>query len=348
MIMLLIKKFFHDPICYLEITIKKFITWINKNETIVFEKTPNTDLNFILSFFERTLSTLKNIKDEFLHGKEIKSEVDLGKEIQGRMLEKTLTTIPSINMIIKSKAAGEIWWDSYDIIRQDDNYYIYVWDATGHGVWAGFIMVMVNALMSGFAQIYKSWHDILSKTNEILKPRVKSNLLMSLLLMRWNEKEKRIFMTWAGHEYLIVYKHSVNKTFKIKSWWVALGMLKDIKKMIKEQEIKFEKNDIIVLYSDGVTEAINTPAKNGTETLFWEERLMNAITNAPNVDGKAYKSARSVFNNITIELSKFMGYKHAQLDDITLAVGHYKGDDYDENLDFPEEIEKDFITEWTW
>jgi hypothetical protein len=75
---------------------------------------------------------------------------------------------------------------------------------------------------------------------------------------------------------------------------------------------------------------------------------MNAITNAPNVDGKAYKSARSVFNNITIELSKFMGYKHAQLDDITLAVGHYKGDDYDENLDFPEEIEKDFITEWTW
>jgi serine phosphatase RsbU (regulator of sigma subunit) len=45
-------------------------------------------------------------------------------------------------------------------------------------------------------------------------------------------------------------------------------MLKDIKKMIKEQEIKFEKNDIIVLYSDGVTEAINTPAKNGTETLF--------------------------------------------------------------------------------
>ena len=78
-------------------------------------------------------------------------------------------------------------------------------------------MVMVNALMCGFAQIYKSGHDILAQTNSILKPRVKANLLMSLLLVRWNEAEKRIFMTGAGHEYLIVYKHSVNKTFKIKS-----------------------------------------------------------------------------------------------------------------------------------
>jgi hypothetical protein len=58
-------------------------------------------------------------------------------------------------------------------------------------------MIMVNALISGFAKIFKSGADILSKTNEILKPRVKANLLMSLLLVRWNEKEKRVFMTGA-------------------------------------------------------------------------------------------------------------------------------------------------------
>ena len=75
---------------------------------------------------------------------------------------------------------------------------------------------------------------------------------------------------------------------------------------------------------------------------------MNAVTMAPNIDGKNYKSARSVFNNITIELSKFMGYKPTQLDDITLAVGHYKGDDFDGSLDFSAEIGKDFITEWNW
>ena len=45
-------------------------------------------------------------------------------------------------------------------------------------------------------------------------------------------------------------------------------MTKDIHKVIKEQEIKFEKNDIIVLYSDGITEAINKSKKDGTESLF--------------------------------------------------------------------------------
>jgi hypothetical protein len=58
-------------------------------------------------------------------------------------------------------------------------------------------MIMVNALISGFAKVFKHGHTILAKTNEVLKPRVKANLLMSLLMVRWNEQEKRLFMTGA-------------------------------------------------------------------------------------------------------------------------------------------------------
>jgi hypothetical protein len=42
----------------------------------------NGNINYILTFFNRTISTLKNIKEEFLQGKEIKGEVELAKEIQ--------------------------------------------------------------------------------------------------------------------------------------------------------------------------------------------------------------------------------------------------------------------------
>ena len=59
--------------------------------------------------------------------------------------------------IVKSKPAWEIGWDSVMILlMNEDNYYIYVWDATGHWVWAWFIMIMVNALVSWFAKVYKS------------------------------------------------------------------------------------------------------------------------------------------------------------------------------------------------
>jgi len=347
-IMFLIKKFFHDPIKKLEFTIKSFLVWNLKDSNINFKKTLNPHLNYALSFFAKTLNTLKHIKDEFIHGKEIKWEVEIGKEIQWKMLTKKLIDVPGLDVIVKSKPAGEIGWDSYDIIKQWENYYIYVADATGHGVWAWFIMIMVNALISWFSKVFKSWAEIVVKTNEILKPRVKANLLMSLLLIRWDSKEKRLFMTWAGHEYLMIYKHSENKTYKIKSGWVALWMTKDISKIIKEKELKFEENDIIVLYSDWITEAINKSQKDWTEEMFLESRLENAITNAPNISGKKCKSARSVFNNITIDLSKFMWYNHVQLDDVTLAVIHNKSKEFNPELDFNEVIWKDFITEWNW
>jgi serine phosphatase RsbU (regulator of sigma subunit) len=171
---------------------------------------------------------------------------------------------------------------------------------------------------------------------------------MSLLLIRWDEKAKRVFMTGAWHEYLMIYKHKQNKTFKIKSGWVALGMIQNISKLLKEKEIRFEPNDIIVLYSDWITEAINKTKKDGSEEMFWEERLIESINNAPIVDNQKYKSARSVFNNITIDLSQFMWYKHSQFDDITLAVLHYKDQDFSKVNNFSEEIKEDFITEWNW
>jgi len=347
-IMYIVKKLFHDPIIKLEYIIKSFYVWELKNTKLEFKKTMNPHLNYALEFFARTLNTLKNIKSEFIHGKEIKWEVELGKEIQWKMLTKKLIEVPGLDVIVKSKPAWEIGWDSYDIIKEWENYYIYVWDATGHWVWAWFIMIMVNALISWFTKVFTSWANILAKTNEILKPRVKANLLMSLLLVRWDEKEKRIFMTWAWHEYLMIYKHKQQKTFKIKSGWVALWMIKDISKLLKEQEIKFEENDIIILYSDWITEAINKQSKDGTEEMFLEDRLMETINKSPKVTDKNYMSARSVFNNITIELSKFMWYKHAQLDDVTLAVIHYKWKDFDKTKDFPENIKEEYITEWNW
>ncbi len=59
------------------------------------------------------------------------------------------------------------------------------------------------------------------------------------------------------------------------------------------------------------------------------------------------KTAQGVFNNITIELSRFMGYGHRQFDDITLIVLHYKGTKVIEANVSPA-ISKEFITEWNW
>lgn len=340
--------FYDNPIKHLEYTIKKFLIGSLKDSEIKMQKTSNPHLNYILLFFTKTLGTLKNIKSEFLHGKEIKSEVNLAGEIQWKLLWKKIPKVPKLQIIAKSTPAGEIGWDSYDVITQWNNHYIYVWDATWHGVWAGFIMMMVNALVSGYSKVTDKWNHILALTNEIIKPRVKANLLMSMLMVRWNDKDEKMYMTWAGHEYLMIYKHREKKCHRIKSGWVALGMTKNINKLLKEQEISFEPNDVIILYSDGITEAIDKPKRDGSENMFWEDFLVRTIENSPEIWAHKIKTARSIFKNISIVLSKFMGYKYIQLDDITLVTIQYEAPEYIEADDCSEEMWEDFITEWKW
>ena len=343
-----IRYFYYSPIQELEYAIKKFLTGQFKNQKLIYKRHFNPSVDYILNFFTKTLFTLKNIKNEFTHGKEIKSEVEIAREIQWKTFSQKPTTIPEFDLVASSKPAGEIWWDSYDAILTDDDYYVYVWDATGHGVGAGFIMMMVNSLVHGFAEVYQSWADILTHTNRIVKPRIKANLLMTVLLIRWNLAEKKLYMTGAGHEYLMIYKKKQNKCFQIRSGGAAIGMVKNISKLLKEQQIKFEKDDIVILYSDGITEAINRSQKDWHQEFFWEDRLIQAIEESPNAPNCNYKTARSVYNNITIELSKFMWYKHVQLDDITLAVIHYKWDQYNSENDMPADIPDELLTEWRW
>ncbi len=340
--------FYDTPINKLEYTIKRFLVGSLKDNDILSYKTTNPHLNYILLFFTKTLGTLKHIKSEFLHGKEIKSEVNLAGEIQWKLLDKKLHKVPHLQIVAKSIPAWEIGWDSYDVITQWDNHYIYVWDATGHWVWAGFIMMMVNALVSWYAKVTDKWNHILALTNDIIKPRVKANLLMSMLMIRWNDKTQKMYMTWAGHEYLMIYKHKEQKCHKIKSGWVALWMTKNIHKLLKEREIAFEPNDVIVLYSDGITEAINQSKRDGNENMFWEDLLVRTIESSPEIWPHRIKTARSIFKNISITLSQFMWYKHLQLDDITLATIQYESAQYIESDDCSEEMTEDFITEWKW
>lgn len=348
MILYLINMAYKSPIDDLIKVINETMSWWSKWKNIFIKNdSHNPNIKFIINFFDYILNSIKNIKSEFLSWKAIKWEVQLATEIQEKLLLKKIEPIPSLEVVAKSKPAWEIWWDSFDIIKEWDNYYIYVWDATWHWVWAWFVMVMVNALVSWFAKVFKSWAQILANTNEILKPRVKSNILMTVLMVRWDEVQKRLFMTGAGHEYLVIYKHKLNKCFLLKSWWMALWMTKNIHKVLKEQEIKFEINDIMVLYTDWITEAINQNKKDWNEKMFWEQKILDAIISAPNIVWTDIKTATSVFNNITIELSKFMWYQHVQLDDITLVVAHYRWLEPIKN-DFSKDIEDDFITEWYW
>ncbi len=297
------------------------------------------DAAYVISFFYRYLDILRNFKEEFQSGRILRSEVELASDMQKHVLKKSYPKSDMLEIVADTKSATEVGGDSYDIITQGDNTYVYLGDVTGHGVASGFVMMVVNALISGFSKMLVNGASILVQTNEILKPRVKSNMLMTLLMIRWNSLEKRLYMTGAGHEYLLVYKKSGNKVHALKSGGVALGMTRDISKILKEVQIAFEPGDCLILYTDGITEARNGIRE--TDMMFGVDRLVQTVQESP------YKTATGIFKHITIELSRFMGYKPRQFDDITLIVVRYR-ETAEEVMTESRDLAPESVTEWNW
>lgn len=96
-------------------------------------------------------------------------------------------------------SASEVGGDSLDVVvGQNGNYYLYVGDVTGHGVASGFVMMMVNALISAFASKSISGAEILASTNAILKPRIKQNMMMTAVMLRWDSINKKNVLHWRG------------------------------------------------------------------------------------------------------------------------------------------------------
>lgn len=267
-------------------------------------------------FFKKSLQILKVFKTELREGRKLRSEVEIASEIQSQSISQKEDNMPGLDLAVGICSASEVGGDSVDVIAgQDGNYYLYVGDVTGHGVPSGFVMMMVNALIAAYSSRVISSAEILASTNAILKPRIKKNMMMTAVMLRWDSLNNKMYFTGAGHEFVLVYKAKEQQVYKVKSGGVALGMMKNISKAMKEQQISFERGDLIVLYTDGITEARYRSEQNGM--LFGVDRIVEAIMNV------TIRTPETVFEQITINLSAFMGYKHVQYDDITLAVIGY-------------------------
>jgi serine phosphatase RsbU (regulator of sigma subunit) len=335
-------KAYIGPIQHLTSDIARFMTGIADEPTIR-ANAWSGGMNRVIVFFIKSLQILKVFKQELRDGRKLRSEVEIASEIQKQTLDQDNIVIPELTIAMATVPASEVGWDSLDIIPgRDNNHYVYIGDVTGHGVPSGFVMMMVNALISAFAASETNGATILASTNTILKPRIKQNMMMTCVMLRWDATNKKMYYTGGGHEFILVYKIRENKVYKVKSGGVALGMVKDSRKILKEQQIAFEPGDIIVLYTDGITEARYRSEQNGI--LFGVDRIIDSIMHVDT------KTAENIFRKITIDLSAWMGYKYRQYDDVSLAIVEYNPLDKPAQtfLDIPSRIDYSNITEWNW
>ncbi|MFA5116831.1 MAG: SpoIIE family protein phosphatase [Candidatus Omnitrophota bacterium] len=237
-------------------------------------------------------------------------EMRMGREIQMTLLPHESPRIPGISVAGLMQPAKEIGGDYYDFISvpQKGSFGIVIGDVSGKGVAAGLLMAMAKTAINTLSQEEVSPRQILLRANQILSQHISGHKFMTMLYFLWRPEDKTMVYSSAGHEHILVYHSQSGQLETILSGGFMLGMLSDIDGFLEEKQIKFEQNDKILLYTDGVTEAQNQSGER-----FGLERVQSIFKS------NIQKSPQELMQVIRDEVYSFIG-NYPQYDDITLIL----------------------------
>lgn len=295
----------------------------------------------ISHFINQVIKRVEKLSEELHEWKRVKWEVDTAAQIQ----ESTMPTdVPKwiiwLDIIARTKSSSEIWWDCFDIIQQWKNTLIYLWDVTWHWVPAALVMMMANIAIRTLADNNQEPKEIYKKTNELLFEKIKTNHFMSSVMLRWDNERQKMYFTWAWHETIVHYSKETWKATNIKTWWIAIKMIKDVWKLLKEDGVDFKEWDSLVLYSDWITEA-----KNQKEERYWLHHFTDIIEKNWNFWSQV------IFENFTKDFVKFI-WTENQADDITfILIKNIWQYSWNQILDISSSKDNDqwiSATEWSW
>ncbi|OIO52569.1 hypothetical protein COT40_02215 [Candidatus Peregrinibacteria bacterium CG08_land_8_20_14_0_20_41_10] len=190
-----------------------------------------------------------------------------------------------------------------------EDWLFYLGDVTGHGVSAGVIAAVTNTLFYALGDRLGTTKELAILANRTLSAKVEPDTFVTLDLLKWETELGRLFYTSCGHEQVLVCRAKSGKVEILEKGGVALGMLPEIDDKLTEKEIKLTKGDLVLVYSDGIPEALNNKKER-----FGLERLTKAIEKYHKLD-----SIKKVHQAILAELNSFRG-SAPQQDDISLIV----------------------------
>ena len=236
------------------------------------------------------------------------SEMELAKRIQTALLPDK-QKIKGYEIAATMIPAKEVGGDYYDIIETPKgDKWVTIGDVSGHGVDSGLIMMMAQTSILSKVNDNGSCgpSDMLESINGIIREnisRLGSDHYMTMMAMRLNQSE----MTLAGkHQDLIIYRSALNKTETITIPGTWLGITDDIKTSLTELTIEINTGDIVLLFTDGITEAANAGGE-----MFSQERLAQALNKYADLPvGKLRDKI----------IEEVMSFQEEQLDDMTLVV----------------------------
>ena len=237
----------------------------------------------------------------------IEKELDIARSIQQSFLPDLPPDIEGMDIAGLSLPAREVGGDFYDYIPLPDGRWgLVIADVSGKGVPAALYMGISRTLVRANAATHSSVSDTICKANAMITESDHSSMFVTLFYGVLDVREKSLTYVSAGHNYPVMLKQGAIDTILLKADGIALGVIQDIQ--LEEQKIQLDQGDILILYTDGVTETVD---RNDQE--FGEERLTALLQE------NSHLSSSELVDLIKNEVIRF-SEGQPQFDDITLLI----------------------------
>ncbi len=240
------------------------------------------------------------------------AELDVTRRLQQMILPKQaeLNAISGLDIAGFMEPAEEVGGDYYDVLQYQDRVKIGIGDVTGHGLESGVLMIMaqtaVRTLLEGNFTNPPDFLDVLNRTVYYNAQRMNCDKTMTLALLDYAD---RVLQISGQHEEVLVVR-SGGKVERIDTIDLGfpLAMVEEMAEFVTTARIELNPGDVVVLYTDGITEAFDMNKQE-----YGLDRLIEVVQQ------NCHKSASEIQEAVISDVKGYIGQQKVY-DDITLLV----------------------------
>jgi phosphoserine phosphatase RsbU/P len=272
---------------------------------------------FVFAFMVENLISERKMqaeRDTLLREIERKNtELAIAAEIQQSFLPDTISQIEGYDIAAKSVMAKEVGGDFFDVIPLEfvplgkDRLGIMIADVSGKGIPAALFMALSRIVV----RVNATWYGeqpaaAIRDANTIIANDSKSGMFVTLYYGLLDSANRKLTYVNAGHNPPLLFRAGDRSLQELPATGIAMGVLDDAS--YSQETVEMAGGDILVLYTDGITEA-----ENANLEMFGTGRLEEIILASSGL------SANEICMKILDAVKSFAG-DHEQSDDITLMV----------------------------
>ena len=244
----------------------------------------------------------------------LESELELAQEVQKMLLPQEVPNIPGLEIAAFSRPAQIVGGDYFDFIDFNNGFHgLAIADVAGHGVSASLHMASIQALLRTLVPVNKSPAEVMSQVHRLFIHNIRFETFVTFFIGAFDSSTKTLTFSNAGHLPPLVLRQTKSKeesVVMLRPTGAAIGLVEEA--IFGEKTIDLQKRDLLVLYTDGITEAMNTVNQE-----FGRERLETLIQQREDLPVK------EVIQKIRLSLEEFSEGKPLA-DDTTIVICRIK------------------------